>query len=184
MNIRWALAAGAAIALAVGTIPAITDLTSGRTGTGAGTSSAAACDPNAKPANLDFTLKDMNGHDVTMSSYRGKVILLDFWATWCGPCKIEIPWFVEFQERYRDQGFVVLGISVDDPVDSLQVFAREYSVNYPLLVGRDREEVQDAYGPMWGIPTTFLISREGLICRKPMGLVPKERVENEIQALL
>ena len=77
------------------------------------------CDPKGKVANLNFTLKDMNGKDVALSAYKGKVILLDFWATWCGPCKIEIPGFVEMYTKYERQGFVVLGVSIDDPVSKL-----------------------------------------------------------------
>ena len=75
---------------------------------------AAACPANAKKANLDFTLKDTDGRTVKLSDYKGKVLLLDFWATWCGPCKVEIPWFKEFQQDYRTQGFAVVGVSLDE----------------------------------------------------------------------
>jgi cytochrome c biogenesis protein CcmG/thiol:disulfide interchange protein DsbE len=142
------------------------------------------CPADAKPANLDFTVSDMQGNKVALSSYKGKVILLDFWATWCPPCKAEIPGFVELQETYGGQGLQVVGVSVDDPVDKLPPFAAEFGMNYPVLVGLGRDDLQDAYGPMWGIPTTFLINRDGKICRKHSGLVGKERYEQDIKALL
>ena len=118
MRIRW-IGLIAALALLAMTMP-VPDTTEA--------ADAAACDPNAKPANLNFTLKDMNGKDVNLAAYKGKVILLDFWATWCGPCKIEIPWFIEFQSKYQSQGLAVLGLSVDDPVrHSRRIFPAEES---------------------------------------------------------
>lgn len=142
-----------------------------------------ACMANAKPAQLDFTLKDLANENVTLAKFKGKVILLNFWATWCGPCKAEIPGFVELQEQYKDD-LVILGFSVDDPADKAQAFATEYKINYPVLLGLGREEVQEAYGPIWGIPTSFLIGRDGRVCKKHMGIAPKSVFEKEIQALL
>ncbi len=142
------------------------------------------CDADAKPANLKFTLKDIDGAPVDLSSYSGKVILLDFWATWCGPCKIEIPAFVELQHRYRDRGLIVIGVSVDDTIEQLRPFAAAYKINYPVLVGSGRDDVQQAFGPIWGLPTAFLIGRDGRTCRKMMGLHPPEDFEKEILALL
>jgi peroxiredoxin len=135
-------------------------------------------------AKLDFTVKDMTGKSVSFTSYKGKVILLNFWATWCGPCKIEIPGFVELQTKYRDRGLVVLGLSVDDPVEKLGPFAAKFKMNYPVLVGRDREDVQEAYGPMWGLPTSFVIGRSGKICKKHTGFATKEQFEREILEVL
>ena len=186
MSIRtkWIIAGVAALALAavVAGVPhLIMESFSPQAAVQAG---SGFCDPKAKPANLNFTLKDMNGKAVKFADYKGKVILLDFWATWCGPCKIEIPGFVDLQNRYRDKGLVVLGFSVDDPVEKLKPFAAEYNMNYPVLVGLGREEVQDAYGPIWGIPTTVLISRDGKVCKRHMGFAPKEQFEREIAGLL
>jgi thiol-disulfide isomerase/thioredoxin len=144
---------------------------------------ADACEVNAKPAPLNYTIKDMNGVDVKLSSFKGKVILLNFWATWCGPCKAEIPGFVELQKQYP-KDLVVLGLSVDDTVDKLKPYAEQYKINYPVLVGLGRDDVQEAFGPLWGIPTSFLIGRDGKICKKHMGIAPKAQFEREIKALL
>ena len=136
-----------------------------------------------KPAPLDFTLKDMNGVDVKLASFKGKVILLNFWATWCGPCRAEIPSLVELQEQYGDD-LVVLGFSVDDPAEKLKPYATEYKMNYPVLVGKDREDVQDAFGPLFGIPVSVIIGRDGIIAKKHSGIATKEQFEREIKALL
>ena len=145
---------------------------------------AQGCSPDAPAANLGFTLKDMNGKDVRLADLEGQVVLLNFWATWCGPCRLEIPWFVEFQEKYKDQGFRVVGISVDDPPEALPPFAKRFKINYPLLVGSDREDVQKAYGPIFGVPTTFIIDRNGRICIRHVGQVGREQFESEIKSLL
>lgn len=145
--------------------------------------SAAACDADAKPANMDFTIKSLDGKDVKLSAYKGKVVLLNFWATWCGPCKAEIPGFVELQQQYKDD-LVIVGYSVDDTADKARAFATEYKINYPILLGEGREDVQDAYGPIWGIPASFLISKDGRVCKRHMGIAPKEVFEKEIKALL
>lgn len=145
---------------------------------------AGMCDDDAKPANLDFVLKDMNGQDVALSRYKGEVIVLDFWATWCAPCRIEIPNFVELYDKYRSRGFVVLGISVDDPVSALKPFAVDLGMNYPVLVGADRDDVKNAFGPPVGFPTSFIIDRDGKICTSHTGFATKEQFEREILALL
>jgi thiol-disulfide isomerase/thioredoxin len=105
----------------------------------------AACPANAKPAPLDFVLKDVANKDVRLSDFRGKVILLDFWATWCGPCKVEIPWFIEFQQKYGKAGLQVIGISADDPLDKLAPFVKAMKMSYPVLQGLGKDNVQDAY---------------------------------------
>jgi thiol-disulfide isomerase/thioredoxin len=136
-----------------------------------------------KPARLDFTLKDMHGVDVNLASFKGKVILLNFWATWCGPCRAEIPSLVELQEQYADD-LVVLGLSVDDTADKLLPYAAEFKMNYPVLVGNGREDVQEAFGPLFGIPVSVIIGRDGIIAKKHSGIATKEQIEREIKALL
>ena len=145
----------------------------------------AACMADAKPANWDFKLKDMDGKEVQLSSFKnsGKVVLLNFWATWCGPCKAEIPGFVELQEKYKDK-LTIIGYSVDDTAELAKKYATEYKMNYPVLLGEGREDVQDAYGPIWGIPASFIISKDGKVCRKHMGIAPKAVFEKEIVALM
>ena len=142
-----------------------------------------ACMADAKPANFDFTFKDLDGKNVALSSYKGKVVLLNFWATWCGPCKAEIPGFVELQDKYKDD-LVIVGFSVDDTAEKAQAFATQYKINYPVLLGEGREELQEAYGPIWGIPASFIISRDGKVCRKHLGIAPKAVFEREIAALM
>jgi thiol-disulfide isomerase/thioredoxin len=143
-----------------------------------------ACPAAAKPANLDFALKDLNGNDVRLAAYRGQVILLDFWATWCGPCKVEIPWFIDLQTRYGKQGLQVIGISVDDTLEKLKPYAAELKMNYPVLQGLGRDDVLDAFGPMIGFPTTLVISREGKICETHIGMSSKNAFETQVQGLL
>jgi thiol-disulfide isomerase/thioredoxin len=145
--------------------------------------SGGACMANAKPAKLDFKVKDLDGKEVELASFKGKVLLLNFWATWCGPCKAEIPGFVELQEKYRDD-LTILGYSVDDEAPKARAFAEQFKINYPILLGEGREDVQDAYGPIYGIPASFLISRDGKLCRRHMGIAPKAVFEKEITALI
>jgi thiol-disulfide isomerase/thioredoxin len=200
-NRAWLIAGAAALGLGLSAIPF---MSSGSGATGARAESTAAnsggvpdqaeklkaateagvCNLKPKAARLDFTLKDMNGKEVKLEDYKGKVVMLNFWATWCGPCKIEIPMFTELQTRYKDQGLAFVGISVDDPPDALRQFAGEYKINYPVLVGDGRDDVQTAYGPMFGIPVTLLIARDGTICTRYLGPRPKERFERDIKALL
>ena len=146
---------------------------------------SASCMADAKPANWDFKLKDINGKEVSLASFKdpNKVVLLNFWATWCGPCKAEIPGFVELQEKYKDK-LTIIGYSVDDTAELAKKYAAEYKMNYPILLGEGREDVQDAYGPIWGIPASFIISKDGKVCRKHMGIAPKAVFEKEVVALM
>jgi thiol-disulfide isomerase/thioredoxin len=144
---------------------------------------AGTCDNVAKRAPLNYTIKDMNGDDVKLSSFKGRVIVLNFWATWCGPCKVEIPSLIELQKQYAGD-VVILGMSVDDPVEKLKPFAEKYRINYPVLVGLGREDVQDAFGPLVGIPVTVFIGRDGKICRTHSGIAAKGQIEAAIKALL
>jgi thiol-disulfide isomerase/thioredoxin len=186
MTLRWTIAGGAALALALLTLPVdpAGSHAHAHAAPGAEMVLAEACDDDARPANLDFTLEDMNGVEVDFKTLEGKVILLNFWATWCGPCKIEVPWFVEFQEQYGDDGLVVVGLSIDDTADKIQAFADEYDVNYPMLVGLGREDFQESYGPIWGVPMTFFVNREGTLCRSHAGIATRDEFERDITDLL
>jgi len=135
-----------------------------------------------KPA-PDFALKDVNGQTVTLSDYKGKVVLLDFWATWCGPCQVEIPWFKEFERQNKDKGFAVLGVAMDDEGwDVVKPFAQHMGINYRLVIGSDT--VAQMYGGVDALPTTFLIDREGRIASIHIGLSGRRDFEDGIQELL
>jgi peroxiredoxin len=131
----------------------------------------------------DFQLKDANGRVVHLSDYKGKVVLLDFWATWCGPCGIEIPWFTDFQRKYKDRGFTVLGVSMDDGGwKDVKPFVAENKINYQIVLGDDK--TSDMYGDVEALPTTFVIDREGRIASVHVGLVDKKEFDDAIQKLL
>jgi thiol-disulfide isomerase/thioredoxin len=184
MRTRWAIATASALALSVLTLARPLPVGLDHLDHADASESGASCPANAKPANLNFTLKDINNQDVRLASLKGKVILLDFWATWCGPCKVEIPWFIEFQNKYGKDGLQVVGISVDDSLDRLKPFVSQMKMNYTVLQGLDHEDVKDAFGPIFGLPVTLVISRDGKICTRHIGLRPKEEFENSIKALL
>jgi len=131
----------------------------------------------------DFTLKDSTGASVKLSQLRGQVVLLNFWATWCPPCKIEIPWFISFQKAYQDRDFAVLGVSLDeDGWKSVTPFVAAEKINYKVVLGS--EEMSQIYGGVDALPTTFIIDREGRIAATHVGLVAKKEYENEILNLL
>jgi thiol-disulfide isomerase/thioredoxin len=136
-----------------------------------------------KAAPMHFTLKDMNGAEVNLASFKGRVVLINFWATWCGPCRAEIPSLVELQEKYRDD-LTVLGVSIDDPAEKLKPYAAEFKMNYPVLVGNGHQDMQDAFGPLYGIPVSVIVGRDGKIAKKHSGIATKEQFEREIKALL
>ena len=131
----------------------------------------------------DFTLKDANGAAVKLSDYRGKVVLLNFWATWCGPCKIEIPWFMEFEQKFKDQGFAVLGVSMDeDGWEAVKPYIAEKKINYRVVLGDDA--VGNLYGGIESLPSTFVIDRDGKVASVHIGLVGKRDYESEIEHLI
>lgn len=135
-----------------------------------------------RPLAPPFSLLDLNGRELELADHKGKVVLLDFWATWCGPCQIEIPGFVKLQERYRDQGLVMIGISLDDTPEPVREFYREYRMNYAVAMGNDK--ISEVYGGIFGLPTTFLIGRDGRIYFKHMGATAISDIEEEIKELL
>lgn len=131
-----------------------------------------------------FDLPDTRGGRKSMESYKGKVVMLNFWATWCGPCKQEIPDFIELQKEYGDQGFEIVGISLDEAGHEAAVkgFVKQKGMNYDVLF--DDGSVAQAYGGVRSIPTTFLINREGEIVSSQVGLQPKSAWASAIEALL
>src|SRR3989442_10327087 len=142
MTIRWAIATVGALALALLTLPAAPEWPFSHADAAPGGPATSSCPANAKPANLNFTLKDLNNKDVKLASLKGKVILLDFWATWCGPCKIEIPWFIEFKNKYGASGLEVVGVVTEDPdMARARAFAAERKMKYTILNGNDRDDV-------------------------------------------
>ncbi len=147
-----------------------------------GNTAASVKQEHERKAAPQFLLKDGDGRTVQLSDYRGKVVLLNFWATWCGPCKLEIPWFMEFERKYKDRGFAVVGISMDDDGwNAIRPFMREEGMNYRVLLGND--SVAQLYGGVDSLPTTFIIDREGKIAAVHVGLVSKSSYENDLNAL-
>lgn len=135
-----------------------------------------------KPA-PDFELPDVNGKKVRLSDFKGKVIILDFWATWCPPCRAEIPGFIELYNKYKDKGVVIIGISLDEGgVKDVLPFMKEFGINYHILIGNYK--VTQDYGGIRGIPTTFVIDKKGNIRAKYVGYRPKEVFERDIIMLL
>ena len=187
---RAAWIAMGSVALALGLLWAASDL-SRQPPPDEDLSSAATAGPQdvddtkvvGKMAPLDYTVKDMNGADVRLSSFKGKVILLNFWATWCHPCKEEIPDLVALQDQYKND-IVVLGFSIDDKPEELKEYAKQFQMNYPVLVGAGHENIQEAYGPMWGVPVTVIIDRDGRIAKKQSGIRSLEQFDKEIKRLL
>src|ERR1700704_5530907 len=127
---------------------------------------AGLCDPKPKAANFDFTLKDADGKPVKLADFKGKVIVLNFWATWCVPCRAEIPTLVGLQTKYAKQGLQVVGVSIDDPVEKLKPFVVKYRMNYPTLTALNNDAMLDAYGPMVVVPWTVIIKRDGQTCAR------------------
>ncbi|MGH9357624.1 MAG: TlpA family protein disulfide reductase [Terriglobia bacterium] len=134
------------------------------------------------PLAPQFSLTDVFGHKLSLADYRGKVVLLDFWATWCGPCRMEIPGFIQMQRQYGSEGFQVIGISMDDSVPPVLAFYKQFNMNYPVAMGNS--QLAGLYGGIIGLPTTFLIGRDGRIYDKVPGAVDEQRFVVEIKNLL
>jgi peroxiredoxin len=130
----------------------------------------------------DFTLTDANGQPLTLSAYKGKVVLLDFWATWCGGCKVEIPWYVEFDKKYRNRGLAVIGVSMDDQgMAVVKPFLAQKDIEYPVVIGSGA--LAKRYN-LESMPLTLLIDREGRIAVSHAGVVDKVSFEDHIKKLL
>ncbi len=146
----------------------------------------------AAAAAPDFTVKDLDDKDVSLSQFKGKVVLVNFWATWCEPCREEIPWLIQFQNKYSAKGFTILGIAVDEEgkkVVQPYVLKERFDVNgtptpmnYPILIGNDG--IGDKFGGLIGYPTSVLISRDGRIVRKITGIINERELSKTIEGLL
>jgi thiol-disulfide isomerase/thioredoxin len=168
-NSRWARALVVAVAVALWPACAL--------------DSETHTDPAVVKARLDFTLKDMSGRDVNLADFKGRPILINFWATWCPPCKAEIPWFIEFAEKHKAKNLVILGISVDDPPDEIRKFAEEQKVNYPMLVGLGHDQMLEVYEATFAIPVSWFIRADGTVAGKAAGIHSREWFEQQLKAI-
>jgi thiol-disulfide isomerase/thioredoxin len=147
--------------------------------------------PDIKPAPA-VTFKDLDGKDVTLAQYKGTLVLVDFWATWCDPCYVEIPWLIEMQQKYAAKGFTVLGVAMDEEGKSavtpflakerFNVNGQKLPMNYPIVIGND--DVADKFGGLLGYPTGFLVTRDGKIVKKFQGLTSFEEITKSIESQL
>jgi thiol-disulfide isomerase/thioredoxin len=140
----------------------------------------------------DLTLKDLNGNDVSLSDYKGKVVLVNFWATWCDPCRAEIPWLIEMQRKYADKGFVILGIALDDEgkkvvapfvaKERFDVNGQKEPMDYKILIGND--DAADKFGGLFGYPTSVLISKDGKQIKRVTGIISPDEMTKTIESQL
>ncbi|MFZ0637254.1 MAG: TlpA disulfide reductase family protein [Candidatus Acidiferrales bacterium] len=155
-------------------------------------SSEEATDVKPTGPEPNVTFKGLDGKDVSLESLKGKVVVVNFWATWCEPCQIEIPWMIGFQKKYADKGFTVLGVAMDDEGASVvapyvqkeqfDVDGQKMSMNYPIVIGDD--DLASKFGGIFGLPTSVIISRDGQISKRVLGLVNHDDLEKIIQKLL
>jgi len=131
----------------------------------------------------DFTLKDLSGNEVSLSDFAGKVIVLNFWATWCPPCRTEIPDFVEIYNKYKDMGVVFLGVSLDEDREALEKFIYDYKINYPIVLDNQDDNVAVNWG-VNAIPTTFFLDSNGNVVGSQVGQMSKSRLETVIKSLV
>jgi len=146
---------------------------------------------DAKPA-PQLTLKDLDGKEVSLEQYRGKVVLVNFWATWCEPCQVEIPWLIEMQQKYSAQGFTILGIAMDEDGASIvtpwvqkerfDVNGTKSAMNYPIVIGNDA--AADKFGGLLGYPTSVLISRDGKILKRITGIITPDEISKSVEMQL
>lgn len=148
--------------------------------------------PKADLAEPELTLKDLDGKDVSLSEYKGKVVLVNFWATWCEPCRVEIPWLIAMQQKYGPKGFVLLGIALDEEGKSVvapfvakerfDVDGQKLPMSYKILIGND--DAADKFGGLFGYPTSILISRDGKQIKRVTGMITEDEMNKAIESQL
>jgi len=150
----------------------------------------------ANPATLlaapDVKLMDIGGKDISLSQYKGKVVLVNFWATWCDPCRVEIPWLIEMQQKYSAKGFTVLGIAMDEEgakvvtpfvnKERFDVNGAQSQMNYPIVIGDDA--AADKFGGLLGYPTSVLVNRDGKIIKRVTGIISADEMAKSIESQL
>jgi thiol-disulfide isomerase/thioredoxin len=151
-----------------------------------------ADNPKADLMEPELTLKDLEGKSVSLSDYKGKVILVNFWATWCEPCQVEIPWLIEMQQKYGPKGFVILGIALDEEGKSVvapyvakerfDVNGQKFPMIYPILIGND--DAADKFGGLFGYPTSILISRDGKQIKRVTGMISPDEMNKAVESQL
>jgi thiol-disulfide isomerase/thioredoxin len=156
------------------------------------TNSKAAAANEPRPDEPVVTFKNLEGQDVPLASLKGKVVIVNFWATWCEPCRVEIPWMIGFQQKYADKGFTILGVAMDEEGKSVvepyvqktqfDVDGHSVTMNYPIVLGND--ELAEKFGGLIGFPTTIVISRDGKVQKRYIGLADEADLEKEIKGLL
>jgi thiol-disulfide isomerase/thioredoxin len=134
-------------------------------------------------ADLSQTFPDMHGQDVRLADYAGKPLVINLWATWCAPCRLEMPQLVDLAARYQDRGLTILGISVDDTPEDIRAFAKEFGVNYPLLVGLGKEDALASLGYFGGVPMSIFIRADGVVVHRLTGIATTEAWERRIESL-
>jgi thiol-disulfide isomerase/thioredoxin len=144
------------------------------------------------PDEPDVTFKNLQGQDVSLSGLKGKVVIVNFWATWCEPCRVEIPWMIGFQQKYADKGLTILGVAMDDEGKSVvapyvqttqfDVDGHSMTMNYPIVLGND--DIAAKFGGLLGFPTTIVISRDGKVQKRFIGLADEADLDKQIKALL
>jgi thiol-disulfide isomerase/thioredoxin len=157
-----------------------------------GSQAAALGTEKPLPNEPEVTFKDLQGKDVSLAGLKGKVVIVNFWATWCEPCQVEIPWMIGFQKKYADKGFTLLGVAMDEEGKSVvepyvqktqfDVDGHSMNMNYPIVVGDD--DLAAKFGGLLGLPTTYVITREGKIAKRYIGLASESDLDKLIQSLL
>jgi thiol-disulfide isomerase/thioredoxin len=147
---------------------------------------------NARPNAPDFSLRNLDGTHTTLAQYKGKVVLVNFWATWCAPCRVEIPWLIGMQEKYGPPGFTVVGLAMDDEEEAVvapfvskekfSVNGQQLTMNYPILIGT--AEVADKFGGLLGFPTSVLISKDGKVITTVTGIIDEDGMSKLIESEL